>query len=263
MNNPSYFDRRAPTYDQSEIHHRVVSLLLEGTEIAPGASVLDIATGTGLLALAAARKAGPTGKVIGIDLSPGMLAEARLKAAERGMQVIDFLQEDAERLPFPPQVFDFVFAASAIVFMSDIPRALRHWRDVLKPRGVIAFDTPAKPFGLSQTIAEIAAAHGIHLAYATIADTAEKCRALLTSAGYEVLDVRTERAATSPMELGKAIAFWDERLEHPAWHSLTHASAATRAAVRSDYVASVTAAAVDGFVPNETALNFVFGRKTA
>jgi hypothetical protein len=65
----------------------------------------------------------------------------------------------------------------------------------------------------------------------------------------------------APIELAKAIAFWDERIDHPAWQALNQAQPTTRKAMRSEYVDSVTAAAVAGFVPNDTALNFAFGRK--
>jgi len=257
----SHFDRRSATYDRDRIHHHVVSLLVAGVEIRSGFRVLDIATGTGLLAIEAARKVGPAGKVVGIDVSKGMLAEALRKAAAAELRNIDFVLADAERLEFPRESFDCVFCSSALVLMSDIPRALHHWIDFLKPGGIIAFDAPSKPFGVAQIIAEIAAEHGVHLTYAGIADTPAKCRSLLEEAGFEVVAVRTELANTNPIELSEAIAFWDTRLDHPAWRALNEAQSTTREAMRSEYVDRVKAAAVAGYVPNITALNFAFGRK--
>jgi ubiquinone/menaquinone biosynthesis C-methylase UbiE len=257
----SHFDRRGATYDQDEIHHHTASLLVAGAEIRSGFRILDIATGTGLLAIEAAQKVGPTGKVLGIDVSKGMLAEARRKAAAAELRNIDFVLADAERLELPRDSFDRVFCSSALVLMSDIPRALRRWIDFLKPGGIIAFDAPSKPFGIAQINADIAAEHGVHLTYADIADTPNKCRSLLEGAGFEVVAVRTELANTNPIELSEAIAFWDTRLDHPAWRALHEAQSITREAIRSEYVDRVAKAAVAGYVPNVTALNFAFGRK--
>ena len=257
----SHFDRRGATYDQAAIHHRVVAILAAGADIEPGLRILDIATGTGLLAFEAARRVGPAGSVLGVDVSEGMLAEARRKAAEAELRNIDFALGDAERLDLPRASFDRLVCASALVLMSDIPRALHHWSSLLKPGGIIAFDTPARPFGLSGAIAEIAARHGVNLGYADLADTPAKCRSLLEGAEFEVLAIRTELADTTPVELGKAAAFWDDHIDHPAWRTLNEAPSATREAIRSAYIDSVTAAAVDGQVPNDTALNFAFGRK--
>ncbi len=129
----SHFDRRAATYDRDDFHHHVVSLLVAGAELRSGFRVLDIATGTGLLAIQAAQKVGPTGKVLGIDVSKGMLAEAHKKAAAAELRNIDFVLADAERLEFPRESFDRVFCSSALVLMSDIPRALHRWIGFLKP----------------------------------------------------------------------------------------------------------------------------------
>jgi SAM-dependent methyltransferase len=191
----------------------------------------------------------------------GMLAEAHRKAAAAVLRNIEFVLADAEQLEFPHGSFDCIFCSSALVLMSDIPRALHHWIDFLKPGGMIAFDAPSKPFGISEMIADIAAEHGVHLTYADIADTPDKCRSLLKEAGFEVVAVRTELANTNPIELGEAIAYWDTRLDHPAWRALNEAQSSTREAMRSEYVDGVTAAAVSGYVPNDTALNFAFGRK--
>lgn len=257
----AYFDQRAMSYDQAEVHHRVVTILLGGADVRQGMRILDIATGTGLLALEAAKHVGSGGSVLGVDVSEGMLAEADRKAAAAGLRNVGFATADAERLDLPHTSFDRIFCASALVLMSDIRHALHHWSGLLKPGGVIAFDAPARPFGLSGMMAEIAARHGVRLSYADAADTADKCRSLLKEAGFEVAAIRTELADTAPVELGKAIAFWDDQLGHPAWQALRAAPAAARDAMRSAYVGSVMAAAIAGYVPNDTALNFAFGRK--
>ncbi len=257
----SHFDRRGTTYDEDGVHHRVVSLLLLGARIGAGCRILDVATGTGLLALEAAQRVAPEGKVLGVDLSEGMLIEARRKAAALDLANVEFALADAERLGLPGEGFDHVFCASALVLMADIPGALRHWLGFLKPGGLVAFDTPSRPFGVSQLIADIAAEHGVHLAYADVADTPDKCRALLREAGFEVVSIRSELADSTPMTTGEAIAFWDNHLDHPAWQALGRATPATREAIRAAYVDRVTATASSGYVANDVALNFTFGRR--
>jgi len=106
--------------------------------------VLDIATGTGWAALAAAAKVGLHGKVVGIDLSPGMVARAREKARRYGLSNVSFRICDAQRIPYRSDSFDKVLAAQAIFLMPDPLRALREWHRVLKPGGVLALASQGK-----------------------------------------------------------------------------------------------------------------------
>ncbi len=261
MAEATHFDRRGPDYDEDEVHQRIVSLLVAGAQLRPGFHVLDIATGTGLAALKAAQRLGPAGRVTGIDASPGMLTQAHRKADEAGLRNVEFAQADANRLDFPRESFDCIFCASAIVLMSDIPSALRHWSQFLKPHGCIAFDTPGKPFGISEKVADIAAEHGVRLTYADIADTPAKCRSLLNASWLEPVAIRTELVNSKSIEISKALAFWDDRSDHPAWRALKQASQQTREAIHAKYVDSIMAAAIDGYVPNYIALNFAYGRR--
>ena len=186
---------------------------------------------------------------------------ARQKAAAAGLDTVEFRQADAEQIDLTRASFDLIFCASGLVFMSDIPAALRRWFDLLKPAGASAFDTPAKPFGISERIAAAAASQNVYLAYDYVADTALKCRALLQQAGFEAIEVRTELVNASPVELAEAIAFWDERLDHPAWRSLKEAPQPLRHAAHVQYLRDITAQAVDGIFPNDKAQNFAHGRK--
>ena len=154
-----------------------------------------------------------------------------------------------------------VLCGSGLIFMSDIPAALRRWFALLKFAGATAFDTPAKPFGISERVAAAAATQKLYLAYDYVADTQLKCRALLRQAGFDAIEVRTEIVNTRPVELAQATAFWDERLDHPGWQPLKEAPQTIRNAARAQYLRDITAEAVDGFVPNETAENFAYGRK--
>ena len=103
----------------------------------------------------------------------------------------------------------------------------------------------------------------MRLTYDDVADTPDKCRLFLEGAGFEIVAVRTEFANSSAIGFSKAIAFRDNHLNYPAWQALDQAQPATRGAIRSAYIGRVTAAAVAGYVPNDTALNFVSGRGPA
>lgn len=257
----SYFDGRSKNYDADETHRRIVSLLIGGVRLQPGDRVLDTATGTGAVALKAAESVGSTGMVLGIDVSSGMLEVARKKAAAAGVDNVAFRQADAEQIDLPHGRFDLILCASGLIFLSDVPAALCRWFALLKPAGVIDFNTPAKPFGLSERVAVAAASQNVCLAYDYVADTPLKCRTLLHQAGFEAIEVRTELVNASPVTLIEAIAFWEERLDHPAWRSLKEAPQAVRNTARAQYFRDIRAQAVNGFIPNETAENFAYGRK--
>lgn len=98
-----------------------------------GDRVLDVACGTGALTLAAARIAGPSGSVVGLDANPEMLAVARRKPAQ-----IEWLEGKAEDLPQPDNSFDAVVSQFGIMFFDDKPQALREMMRVLKPGGRLA-----------------------------------------------------------------------------------------------------------------------------
>ena len=77
------FDSIAARYDALGFVQVCATRLLERANLAPGARVLDLATGTGLVAAAAAQLVGPSGAVFGLDLAPEMLAQARHRGAAR------------------------------------------------------------------------------------------------------------------------------------------------------------------------------------
>ena len=105
----------------------------------PGERVLDLATGTGIVARKLATRVGPGGTVTGLDISPGMLAVARDRAAREGA-TIDWVEGRAEALPFPDGAFDLVTCQFGLMFFSDKAAALREVRRVLAPDGRVALN---------------------------------------------------------------------------------------------------------------------------
>ena len=132
--------------------------------------MLDVATGTGWAALAAAQHVGPTGRVLGVDLAPELLERARQKVAAAGLTHVEFRAGDAERLDLGDQHFDVVLCASALFFVPDMLAALREWHRVLKPGrpgGVFGIwaDLTCSPYGTCGNARlrqyGVSAAHGV------------------------------------------------------------------------------------------------------
>ena len=151
------FDHIAPAYDFMNgvmsfglfirWRDRALRLLARELEGTPAdAPLLDVATGTGDVAMAL-RRLFPSRPVTGIDLSEGMLALARDKAARRGLD-IDFRQADCLRLPFAADTFAALTAAYGVRNFSDLEAGYREMLRVLRPGAtacVIELSEPRNP----------------------------------------------------------------------------------------------------------------------
>lgn len=104
----------------------------------PGETVLDIGSGAGLDAFLAARRVGPTGRVIGLDMTPAMIDAASAHAARAGMTNVEFLLGDAEAIPLPDRSVDRVISNCVLNLAPDKPRVFREISRVLKPGGRMA-----------------------------------------------------------------------------------------------------------------------------
>ncbi|HEY4913283.1 MAG TPA: methyltransferase domain-containing protein [Candidatus Dormibacteraeota bacterium] len=130
-----FFDRIAPSYDSwaGGQHERVAARLVDVAAPQKGEHVLDVGTGTGLVAHLVAPRVSP-GSVIGIDLSDNMLALARSKKSKN----VQFLGMAAERLVFKPETFDLVTMGEALAYLGDPTDALAEARRVLREGGRLA-----------------------------------------------------------------------------------------------------------------------------
>ena len=107
--------------------------VLDAASLAPGERVLDVGCGNGATTLDAARRVGPGGRAVGIDLSEPMLAEARRRAAEEGLDV-EFVQADAQTAGFP-DLFDAVISRFGVMFFDDPHAAFTNLARALRPGG--------------------------------------------------------------------------------------------------------------------------------
>jgi demethylmenaquinone methyltransferase/2-methoxy-6-polyprenyl-1,4-benzoquinol methylase len=149
----SVFDSVAPKYDvmndlmSAGLHRFWKRYTLTVANPQPGDQVLDIAGGTGDLALAFSRKVGPSGRVVHTDINEAMLREGRNRLLDRGV-VLPTLVCDAEKLPFASESFDLVSVAFGLRNMTHKELALAEMQRVLKPGGkllVLEFSRVAKP----------------------------------------------------------------------------------------------------------------------
>ena len=116
---------------------QAIGPLLDAARVGPGVRVLDVATGPGYVAGAAAQRGA---RVVGIDFSAAMLAEAR-----RHHPAIEFQAGDAEALPFPDASFDAVVMSFGLLHLGRPDQALAEAHRVLRPGGRIGFTVWAKP----------------------------------------------------------------------------------------------------------------------
>ena len=109
--------------------------LLDMAGVTDGARVLAVGCGTGEEAFAAAARVGPTGQVVGTDLSAAMIEVATGMAAESRTANVSFKVMDTQRLELQSGSFDAVIARNSIMFVPDLQRALAEMRRVLRPSG--------------------------------------------------------------------------------------------------------------------------------
>jgi demethylmenaquinone methyltransferase / 2-methoxy-6-polyprenyl-1,4-benzoquinol methylase len=147
------FDRIAGFYDlmnsvmTAGLHHRWRARAADLARVGPGSRVLDVATGTGDLALELAGRVGANGEVVGSDFSEEMLVRARAKARERGARV-SFEWGNALQLSYPTASFDAATVGFGARNFSDLDKGLAEMTRVVRPGGrvvVLEITTPTRP----------------------------------------------------------------------------------------------------------------------
>jgi demethylmenaquinone methyltransferase/2-methoxy-6-polyprenyl-1,4-benzoquinol methylase len=143
------FDRIARVYDRMNsvmtagMHHGWRERAADLAGVGPGARALDVATGTGDLAIELKRRVGPSGEVTGLDFSERMLELAREKAGD-----VRFEAGNALELPYPDGSFDAVTVGFGARNFDDLARGLREMARVTRPGGrvvVLEITTPQRP----------------------------------------------------------------------------------------------------------------------
>jgi ubiquinone/menaquinone biosynthesis C-methylase UbiE len=121
---------------------KIAERVLDKAGVQNGDVVIDVGTGTGLVAFAASQRVGDDGKVIGIDDESGCVVNAQAQAAKLGLPNLVFLEGDAVSLPLDPRCADVVVCRSVLCHIVDKEAVFREWQRVLKRPGRFSFFEP-------------------------------------------------------------------------------------------------------------------------
>lgn len=182
----NYWDARAARYESGASgawHASIAQALVDAVAPRAGERVVDAGCGTGLCALAAARRGA---LVTGVDLSPDMVAAAHAKAAEAGLSAsTSFTIGDVQHLAgLAPATFDVLTASALVPFLPDPPSALLRWREVLRPGGRLAFHGFHSASILGDLASQAAVSVGVPLDFERWTGSADQCANLLRQAGF-------------------------------------------------------------------------------
>ena len=217
------FDSVAPKYDVMNdlmslgMHRAWKAFTLLVANPQPGQRVLDIAGGTGDMALAFAKKVGPGGEVVHTDINEAMLRTGRDRLLDAGV-VLPTVVCDAEKLPFPDAHFDFVSVAFGLRNMTHKERAIAEMHRVLRPGGkllVLEFSRVAKPLAraydwysfqvlprLGQLVAGDSASYRYLAESIRMHPTQEELKAMLKVGGFGHVDYHNLSGGVVALHVG-------------------------------------------------------------
>ncbi len=155
--------------------------------LSPGEIVLDLGSGAGFDSFLAAQAVGPTGQVIGVDMTPDMLARARQNAARGGFVNVTFREGQIEALPVDDQSVDVIISNCVVNLSPDKPAVYREAFRVLKPGGRVAIaDVLARAPLTEQERADMA----LYVGCVAGAATVDEVRGWLLEAGFTDVEIR-------------------------------------------------------------------------
>lgn len=194
----------------------------------PGETVLDLGAGAGFDCFLAARRVGPSGRVIGVDMTPEMLSRARANAAKGDYANVEFRLGEIERLPVADQSVDVVISNCVINLSPDKPQVWREIARVLKPGARVAVSDlallkPLPPAVLQDIEALVGCVAGASLI--------DDVRAAVLDAGLTDLEM------TAKPQYIEAMTNWEDPLYKRIAEALPAGS------TMSDYVVSLDIAA--------------------
>jgi ubiquinone/menaquinone biosynthesis C-methylase UbiE len=250
------YDGNALRFFPASAKHLAAILLLRGDE-----QVLDVATGTGHAALALAGRL-PRGRVTALDFSPGMLEQARTKAASLDVGNIEFLERDMQDLDIPAGRFDAAVCSFGIFFAEDMDRQLAHIAATVRPKGQVAISSFQEGYfdPLKDLMVKRLSSYGMQMPPQTWKRIAseEGCRALFTQAGLQ--DVRVE-AKNVGYYLTGADEWWDVIWNAGFRRLVGQLAPADQERFRREHLDEVAALATTEGIWLDVGVLFTFGMK--
>ena len=182
--------------DYSEIQDQVVAgsdlglgcgTPTQAAAIQPGETVLDLGSGAGIDVFLAAKSVGAQGRVIGVDMTPEMLARARANAEQGGFENVEFRLGEIEHLPVADETVDVIISNCVINLSPDKPQVFREAHRVLKPGGRLAISDVVAGTELPDGMRDDPYLHSACVAGASMIDELER---MLSAAGFA--DIRIQ-----------------------------------------------------------------------